>query len=182
MKKTVAEIISRVAIYHFFLTPKLIYDATPVSVLVAVLVTFGVFTKQNEVTALKACGVSLHRMSVPVLLASALLSAGCSPSILLRPRGQPPPGRHPRRNQGTAAADVFEPGAQVDSRTRLAPLLLQALRAGGQGHGGGLRLRTGSSDLPPAPAHFRRARALGAPPEDLGFPERLVARYQGTAC
>jgi LPS export ABC transporter permease LptG/LPS export ABC transporter permease LptF len=65
---------SRVAVYHFFLTPKLIYDATPVSVLVAVLVTFGVLTKQNEVTALKACGVSLHRMSVPVLLASALLS------------------------------------------------------------------------------------------------------------
>jgi len=67
---------SRVAVYHFFLTPKLIYDATPVSVLVAVLVTFGVLSKQNEVTALKACGVSLHRMSVPVLLASAMLSAG----------------------------------------------------------------------------------------------------------
>lgn len=67
---------SRVAVYHFFLTPKLIYDATPVSVLVAVLVTFGVLSKQNEVTAMKACGVSLHRMSVPVLLASLLLSAG----------------------------------------------------------------------------------------------------------
>jgi LPS export ABC transporter permease LptG/LPS export ABC transporter permease LptF len=67
---------ARVAVYHFFLTPKLIYDATPVSVLVAVLVTFGVLSKQNEVTALKACGVSLHRMSVPVLLASAMLSAG----------------------------------------------------------------------------------------------------------
>ncbi len=46
------------------------------SVLVAVLVTFGVLSKQNEVTALKACGVSVHRLSVPVLLASALLSAG----------------------------------------------------------------------------------------------------------
>ncbi len=67
---------SRVAVYHFFLTPKLIYDATPVSVLVAVLVTFGVLSKQNEVTAMKACGVSLHRMAVPVLLASLLLSVG----------------------------------------------------------------------------------------------------------
>ncbi len=65
---------SRVLTYLFFLTPKLIYDSTPVSVLVAVLVTFGVLSKQNEVTALKACGVSLHRLAVPVLLTSAALS------------------------------------------------------------------------------------------------------------
>ena len=66
---------SRVFTYLFFLTPKLIYDSTPVSVMVAVLVTFGVLTKHNEVIAFRACGVSLHRLAVPVLLASALLSA-----------------------------------------------------------------------------------------------------------
>jgi LPS export ABC transporter permease LptG len=60
--------------YLLFLTPKLIYDSTPVSVLVAVLVTFGILTKNNEVTALKACGVSLYRLAVPVLLASSALS------------------------------------------------------------------------------------------------------------
>ena len=65
---------SRVATYHFFLTPKLLYDSTPVSVMVAVLVTFGVLTKHNEVIAFKACGVSLHRLALPVLLASAALS------------------------------------------------------------------------------------------------------------
>jgi LPS export ABC transporter permease LptG/LPS export ABC transporter permease LptF len=64
----------RVFTYLFFLAPKLIYDSTPISVLVAVLVTFGVLTKQNEVTALKACGVSLYRMAAPVLLASSFLS------------------------------------------------------------------------------------------------------------
>jgi LPS export ABC transporter permease LptG/LPS export ABC transporter permease LptF len=68
--------ISRVAVYLFFLTPKLIYDTTPISVLVAVLITFGVLMKSNEVTALKACGVSLYRLAVPVLLASGGLSAG----------------------------------------------------------------------------------------------------------
>jgi LPS export ABC transporter permease LptG len=67
---------SRVAAYLFFLTPKLIYDSTPVSVLVAVLVSFGVMTKHNEVTAFKATGVSLHRLAMPVLLASLVLSAG----------------------------------------------------------------------------------------------------------
>ncbi|HWR51280.1 MAG TPA: LptF/LptG family permease, partial [Bryobacteraceae bacterium] len=65
-----------VAAYLFFLTPKLIYDSTPISVLVAVLVTFGVMSKHNEVTAFKATGVSLHRLSAPVLIASLVLSAG----------------------------------------------------------------------------------------------------------
>ncbi|MCX6622816.1 MAG: LptF/LptG family permease, partial [Acidobacteria bacterium] len=66
----------RVLTYLFFLTPKLIYDYTPVSVLVAVLVTFGVLTKNNEVTAMKACGVSLYRMAIPVFIASLVLSMG----------------------------------------------------------------------------------------------------------
>ena len=65
---------SRVGQYHFFLTPKLIYDSTPVSVMVAVLITFAVLSKQNEVTAFKACGVSLYRLAMPVLLASLALS------------------------------------------------------------------------------------------------------------
>ena len=67
---------ARVLTYLFFLTPKLIYDSTPISVLVAVLVTFGVMSKNNEVTAFKATGVSLYRLSMPVLLASLVLSAG----------------------------------------------------------------------------------------------------------
>lgn len=66
----------RVATYLFFLAPKLIYDSTPLSVLVAVLVTFGILSKNNEVTAFKACGVSLYRLAIPVLLASGVLSAG----------------------------------------------------------------------------------------------------------
>ncbi|MCW5963697.1 MAG: LptF/LptG family permease [Bryobacterales bacterium] len=65
---------SRMLTYLLFLTPKLIYDAAPMSVLVAVLVTFGVMTKQNEVTAYRACGVSVLRLSVPVMIASLMLS------------------------------------------------------------------------------------------------------------
>jgi len=53
----------------------LIYNTLPVSVLVAVLVTFGVLTKHNEVTAFKACGVSLHRLAIPVLAISSVFSA-----------------------------------------------------------------------------------------------------------
>jgi LPS export ABC transporter permease LptG/LPS export ABC transporter permease LptF len=67
---------SHVFQYLFFLSPQLIYMLLPISVLVAVLVTFGILTKNNEVTAFKACGVSLLRLGVPILMGSLLLSVG----------------------------------------------------------------------------------------------------------
>jgi LPS export ABC transporter permease LptG len=62
--------------YLFFLTPELIYWTLPVSVLVAVLVALGVLAKQNEITAFKACGVSLYRLALPILIGSTALSGG----------------------------------------------------------------------------------------------------------
>jgi len=67
---------ARVLTYLFFLTPQLIFDSAPISVLVAVLITFGVLTKHNEITAMKASGVSLYRLAVPVLAAALLMSGG----------------------------------------------------------------------------------------------------------
>ncbi len=64
----------KVFTYLFFLTPKLIYDTLPISVLLGVLVTFGVMTKNNELTAFKAGGVSVRRLGLPVLVVSAVLS------------------------------------------------------------------------------------------------------------
>jgi LPS export ABC transporter permease LptF/LPS export ABC transporter permease LptG len=66
----------RVFTYLFFLSPRLIYRFTPVSVLTAVLVVFGILTKNNEVTAFKACGVSMYRLTVPILAGGLLLSGG----------------------------------------------------------------------------------------------------------
>jgi len=67
---------SRVFTYLFFLTPQLIYDSAPISVLVAALITFGVLTKHNEITAFKASGISLYRLAIPVLGMALLLSGG----------------------------------------------------------------------------------------------------------
>jgi LPS export ABC transporter permease LptG/LPS export ABC transporter permease LptF len=67
---------TRVFTYLFFLTPQLIFDSAPMSVLVAVLITFGILTKHNEITAMKASGVSLYRLAAPVLAAALLMSAG----------------------------------------------------------------------------------------------------------
>ena len=60
--------------YHFFLTPRLVYQFTPVAVLAAVLVVFGVMAKNNEVTAFKACGISVYRLAAPVLAGGLFLS------------------------------------------------------------------------------------------------------------
>lgn len=60
--------------YHFFLTPELIYRMLPFGVLLAVLVTFGIMTKNNEVTAFKACGISVRRLGIPVILMSGVIS------------------------------------------------------------------------------------------------------------
>ena len=48
----------------------------PMSVMPATLMAFGQFTSENEVTAMKATGVSLYRMITPVVIASILLGAG----------------------------------------------------------------------------------------------------------
>lgn len=68
--------LSKVLSYLFFLTPRWIYELTPVSVLVSVLVVLGVLSKDNEVTAFKACGVSVYRLAVPLFLTSLVLSGG----------------------------------------------------------------------------------------------------------
>ena len=60
--------------YLLFLTPMFVYTLSPICVLIAVLATLGVLSKQNEVTAFKACGVSLFRLAVPILLLSMLFS------------------------------------------------------------------------------------------------------------
>jgi LPS export ABC transporter permease LptG len=51
-----------------------LYDLSPICVLVAVLANLGVLSKQNEVTAFRACGVSLFRLAMPILLTSFVLS------------------------------------------------------------------------------------------------------------
>lgn len=46
----------------------------PISVLVATLVTFGILSKNNEVTAIKSGGVSLYRVAAPIIFVAAIIS------------------------------------------------------------------------------------------------------------
>jgi LPS export ABC transporter permease LptF/LPS export ABC transporter permease LptG len=62
--------------YYRYLLPQVVYLMLPLSILVATLVNFGLLTKTNQVTAIKSAGVSLYRLSLPVLSMAALLSVG----------------------------------------------------------------------------------------------------------
>jgi LPS export ABC transporter permease LptG/LPS export ABC transporter permease LptF len=52
----------------------LYYPIAPLSMLLAVLVTFGLLQRTNEITAIKATGISIYRIVVPVLIAATLLA------------------------------------------------------------------------------------------------------------
>jgi LPS export ABC transporter permease LptF/LPS export ABC transporter permease LptG len=65
-----------VVTYFFYLASYLFYQLAPLAALVAVLVTLGLMTKNNELVAFKAGGISLYRISLPLLLAGLFLAAG----------------------------------------------------------------------------------------------------------
>jgi LPS export ABC transporter permease LptG/LPS export ABC transporter permease LptF len=60
--------------YLLNVAPYFLYTTTPLSMLLAVLVTFGLLQRSNEITAIKATGISLYRIIVPVLIASTLVA------------------------------------------------------------------------------------------------------------
>jgi len=62
--------------YLINLTPSMIYQIAPLAVLIAVLVTFGVLNRNSEIVAMKATGISLYRLVVPIVSLSALLAIG----------------------------------------------------------------------------------------------------------
>jgi len=61
--------------YYWYLTPQVVYLMLPLSILVATLVTFGLLSKSNEITAIKSAGISLYRVSIPVLVGGGIFSA-----------------------------------------------------------------------------------------------------------
>lgn len=60
--------------YFYYATPTFAYFVVPLSILVAVLTTFGGLTRTNELTVMRACGVSLYRVAVPLLLFASIWS------------------------------------------------------------------------------------------------------------
>jgi LPS export ABC transporter permease LptF/LPS export ABC transporter permease LptG len=65
-----------VGAYLVNVTPYFLYNSTHISVLLAVLITFGLMQKGNEITAMKATGISIYRVILPVLVIAGVLSTG----------------------------------------------------------------------------------------------------------
>jgi hypothetical protein len=65
---------STVGEYLVNLTPSMLYQITPLAVLIAVLVTFGVLNRNSEIIAMKACGISLYRLVIPIVSIAAILA------------------------------------------------------------------------------------------------------------
>ena len=61
--------------YLINLTPSMISQIAPLAVLIAALVTFGVLNRNSEIVAMKATGISLYRLIVPILVIAAVLAA-----------------------------------------------------------------------------------------------------------
>ncbi len=60
--------------YLVNLTPSMVYQITPLAVLIAVLVTFGVLNRNSEIIAMKATGISLYRLVIPIVSIAAILA------------------------------------------------------------------------------------------------------------
>ena len=60
--------------YFYFRTPQFVYYVIPMGVLVSTLVTIGVMTKNSELLVMRACGISLYRTALPLLVFAAVAS------------------------------------------------------------------------------------------------------------
>lgn len=66
--------LTTVGLYLLNLAPSMIYTIAPLAVLIAVLVTFGVLNRNSELIAMKATGISLYRLVVPIISIGAILA------------------------------------------------------------------------------------------------------------
>src|SRR5260370_325368 len=65
-----------VANYFRYLGYYLLYQLAPLACLVSILITLGVMTKNNELVAFKAAGISLYRFALPLRFAGGIMAAG----------------------------------------------------------------------------------------------------------
>jgi LPS export ABC transporter permease LptF/LPS export ABC transporter permease LptG len=60
--------------FIWYKIPESVQYIFPVTVLTATLLSYGLLAKFNEITAMKACGISLYRILVPILVLAGIVS------------------------------------------------------------------------------------------------------------
>ena len=67
---------SRMLLYFLYECPYIIVQMLPPATLIAVIILFSSMKKNNEIVALKACGMNVLKLSQPLLVFSLFLGAG----------------------------------------------------------------------------------------------------------
>jgi LPS export ABC transporter permease LptF/LPS export ABC transporter permease LptG len=63
--------------YYKYLSLQLFYEIAPILVLVTTLMTFSLLSRTNEITACKALGMSLYRLSLPAIASTLVITLFC---------------------------------------------------------------------------------------------------------
>ena len=95
-----------------YLTPYLLSYSVPMSILTATLLCFGRLSSDNEITAMRASGISLYRLSVPVVIVGLALSLG-----LLWLNDKVLPAAHYQSRRVLADIGIKKPTAFLESGT-----------------------------------------------------------------
>ena len=64
--------------YYKYMSLQILYELSPILVLITTLITFSLLSRTNEVIAIKALGVSLYRIALPAVVMSLLIAAGAA--------------------------------------------------------------------------------------------------------
>ena len=60
--------------YYIYTLPYFLSIGLPMSVLISTVISLGYLVKRNEWTAMKASGISIYRVAIPLVLSGFLLS------------------------------------------------------------------------------------------------------------
>ena len=100
--------------FTVYILPIILTFTVPWAVMVAVMLVFGRLSADNEITAMRACGVSILQITSPILVITVLLSAIC---LYLQVEVGPPLLGESRDMMKIAAINqpmsMFEPGKSV---------------------------------------------------------------------
>ncbi len=66
--------LKHVALFFLFKVPEIGAQVTPLAVLMATLLTLGGLSRTSEITAMRTCGISLKRITAPILTIAFLIS------------------------------------------------------------------------------------------------------------
>ena len=100
--------------FTLYILPIILTFTVPWAVMVAVMLVFGRMSADNEITAMRACGVSILQIMSPIMIITVLLTALC---LYLQVEIGPPLLGKSRDLMGDAAINqplaIFEPGKPI---------------------------------------------------------------------